>query len=488
MANTRGSSPYSTYKTDRVQLIGNPEQRTYNASGYDQRFINCYPTVTESPINGAKKYQLEQRGALTYQSSLSGTAGEGRGIYYYNSVLFCVIDARLYRNGVFIQTLSTSTAPVGFVEYASITANYLIVLDGTSGWTITPAGVVAQIVSANFPSPHYVKATYLDGYLFVAKQVTGDIYNCVLNDPFTWNAGDFISAEMYPDTLNALVRQNNYIVAIGKFSTEYFYNTGVFPGTPLARNTAGARTIGTPARHTVVSTEEQIIFVGQTGVGGKTIWIFNGFQATEIGIDAVKKSINGEGDSISDATAFCVRSGGHRFYVLHLSLSVYTWVYDFDTQMWHQWAAANGTSNFPCPFATDGFGNNPYMLNMSSGEVSAYLYGFSRDTTASTTTELVSTAVTAKIDFGVMNRKFMSRFSLIGNITLIPGTPPTCVLYWSDDDYQTWSAGVSLDLTKIMPTVTQLGSFRRRAFKLVYNSISPILIEGFEVDTNMGSQ
>lgn len=492
MANTRGSSPYSTYHTDRIQLIGNPELRN-TQGGNDQQFVNCYPSIIESPINGSKRYRLEQRGGLKYQSTV--TAGEGRGIYYYDTHIFSIVANKLYKDGVQIQVLSTSTGPAGFVEYASITNKYLVVLDGTSGWCVAKTtGVVTQITDVDFPTPHNVKAAFLDGYLLVSKANTDDIYNCVLNDPFTWNAGDFISAEMYPDDIVALVRQNNYIVAIGENSMEYFYDSGVSPGTPLARNSAAAHTIGTPAAGSVVATEEQIIFLGQTGVGGKTIWIMDGFQPTEIGIDPVKKQLNAVTASgeIALTKAFCIRTGGHRMYVLMLR-NIYTWVYDFDTKMWHQWADFRGDpvqTPFLCGHACDSPLGSPYMLGRTNGFVYLFQYGVPIDYTGvSTYDNITCTAISAKLDFGNMNQKMMSRFSVVADRPYnIPPPVATCTLYWSDDDYQTWSSGRSVDLTTTMPTLTQLGIFRRRGFKLVYACDSILLIEGFEIDTNMGSQ
>lgn len=502
MANTRGSSPYSTYHTDRVQLIGNPEQRgsVNSLSGQDQQFINFYPTVIDSPINSSKRYRLEQRGGINGLNQLFGPnfSTLGRGIYYFDNAIFSVMGNGLYKDSLLLKTLSTTTGKVGFVEYATITTRYLVILDGVNGYAVQAGGIVAtQITDVDFPTPHCVNATSMDGYVFIAKSGTGDIYNCVLNDPFTWNAGDFISAEMYPDPLVALTRQNNYIVAFGSTSIEYFYDTGVFPGTPLARNAAAGHQIGTPAPNSIVETEEQIIFIGQTGVGGRTIWIMDGFQPTEIGIDPVKKDLNLETlANLAITPTFCVRYGGHRFFVMNLTTVDKTWVYDFDTKMWHQWSSPSGGvgTKFRCNYSTtDSSFGTPLLQDNIGGWQFFLTYGQSYDDISGTRTAITSTATSAKLDFGNLNRKFMHRFSLVCDRP--PGATSTaCTIYWSDDDYQTWSSGVTIDVNSTLPTLTQLGSFRRRAFKVVYaqnrvaGQATCLLLEGFEVDTNMGSQ
>lgn len=501
-------SPYTTYTTERVSLIGNPEQRStgYHDTVRDQQFINFFPTVTESPINGAKAYRLKQRNGLSHQFAPS-TPGVGRGLYYYNGFTFSVSGNTLYKDGVAIQVLATSTGSVGFIEYAG-TNKYLILLDGISGWTIDATTfAVVQITDVDFPTPHCVQAAYLDGYLFVAKSGTDDIYNSNLNDPLTWTTGDFLSAEMYPDNIVSLRRQNNYIVAIGVQSMEYFYDSGVTPGTPLARNSAAAHTIGCPAPNTIVASEEQIIFIGQTGVGGKSIWIMNGFQPTQIGIEAVNRAVDNENQDISLALAFCVRSSGHRFYVLTLLNRQITWVYDFDTKMWHQWTnsaaptggiSTNPPTEFVCGYACDYVSGAPLMQHTSNGRIYQFTGTSSDELTPSTYTPMVCWATSGKYDFGTANRKFMSRFSIIcdipSNVYVTPAPPiPTCTVSWTDDDYKTWSTPQTLSINDSNSYITQLGSFRRRAFRIVYTVPptattlqGPLFLEGFEVDINMG--
>lgn len=472
----------ATYHTDRVPLVGNPEQRS-GGSTKDQQFVNFYPTLIESPVSGSKSYRLEQRPGLVY--NLSTAAGVGRGTYYYNGSIFSVIDNQLYRNGSAIQTLATSTGTVGFQEFAG-TLKYLIVLDGTSGWAISTTNVVTQITDADFPSPHVVQSAYMDGYLFVASANTDDIYNCDLEDVFTWTVGNFITAETFPDTISALCRQNNYVVALGTQTIEYFYDTGTFPGTPLARNASALHQIGIAAASTLVQSEEQVIFVGQTAEGGRTVWLMNGFNPVEIGIEPVRKSLDAEGTSITTAKAFCVRCGGHRFYVVNLTST--SWVYDFDERMWHQWANYDGTAKFNCDYASDYTTGSPILQDRATGYIYTLTSGISTDATGvATTANITSTAISSKLDYGNMNQKFMSRLSLVCDVPN-GNNSTSCTIYWSDDDYQTWSTGRTLTISDTMPNITQLGMFRRRAFKLVYSQPYPLLLEGFEVDINAGSK
>lgn len=476
------SQYYTTYSTKRYPFVGNQNQRS-GSSSVDQRFINFFASEVKD-LEGPK-YYLEQRGGLVYKQST--TTGLGRGAYYWNNATFSVVGNTLYKDGTPLQVLSTAVGSVGFQEFANgVNQQFLVVLDGTSGWVIKTDFTVTKITSANFPSPHVVHAGYMDGYIFVAKPGTADLYNCNLEDPTLWTAGDFISAETFPDPIVAVCRQNNYIVAIGTQTTEFFYDTGVFPGTPLARNAAALHQVGTSAPDTVVESEEQVVFVGQSQTGGRTVVVFDSFNPKDISTEVIRQSLDAEGTAITNAKAFIVRTKGHKFYVLNLTNV--SWVYDFDSNMWHQWADYTGSTKFNCDYACDAPNGAPVLLDRTSGYVYVMTEGVSKDATSPTTTaNITSIAISDKHDFGSMNRKFMSRFVLVCD-TPYGNNQTTYQLSWTDDDYQTYTTPRTINLSNTMTSTTQLGMFRRRAFKIVYSDAYPLRIEGFEVDINAGSQ
>jgi hypothetical protein len=67
-----------------------------------------------------------------------------------------------------------------------------------------------------------------------------------------------------------------------------------------------------------------------------------------------------------------------------------------------------------------------------------------------------------------------------------PSVSAPLTLQWSDDDYSTFTSGLTLNLADELPTVRRLGRFRRRAFKLTFTQNLPFRIKGLEVDINMG--
>ena len=480
--------PYSknpvvqTYDTKRVNFIANPQQRS-TSKNKDFRLTNMMVEVIQSPVGEQKKYYVKSRPGLT--KIYDTQAAVGRGLYYWmvsgTSYAMAAVGNKIYSNGTAVLTLSTSTGQVGFTEFVNSSGVVsLIVVDGTNGYVFSTPSTYTQITDASFPTPHIPTPIFLDGYLFVAKKDTQDVYNCNLNLPLVWSgAGSgYLSAEMYPDKIVALSKNNNYIYAIGSNTVEYFYDAANATGTPLARHQSAVQQFGTVAQASVVQTEKEVIFIGETGSGGHTVWSIDGFKEKEIGIPAIKSALLAEGSSLKDATAFSIRTAGQKVYVINLTNR--TLVYSFDTQMWHEWES--GTSPFVGIYGSDGDNGSSNILDRTTGAI----YAMDETKFTDNGTAIICSIVSAKIDFETMNRKMMYRLSLVGDVPDDTLTDSAVSISWSDDDYKTWSSARTLTFNADLPAIFQLGQFRRRAFKITYSLPHLLRLEGIEVDINKG--
>jgi hypothetical protein len=81
----------------------------------------------------------------------------------------------------------------------------------------------------------------------------------------------------------------------------------------------------------------------------------------------------------------------------------------------------------------------------------------------------------------------MSRFSLIGDVPDDTLVDTAVSIKWSDDDYKTWSTARTLTFTGDLPAITQLGQFRRRAFRITYSLPHLFRLEAMEMDINKGT-
>lgn len=474
------TNPYFTqYHTQRFSFIGSPQQRdgTYQR---DQRFLNMYPELIKSPISDGKKYYLKKRpGIATFQNAVF--TGQGRGIFFWQTTgnYYYVVGNALFANTTFLGTLSNSTGPVGFCEFRSDTADELIMCDGANGWVINGANAVTLITDPNFPTPHVPNPVFLDGYIFVAHTSTQTIHNSALQDPLTWPSDGFIDAEMYPDTIVGLNKVQNYLAAIGNNSIEWFYDNANATGSPLQRNAPAVSQLGCPAPQSINQTEKELILVGATANGGRTVWVLDGFQPTEIANEPVREALDLESNAIGLATAFTVQCAGHKWYVLNLKGNARTFVYDFEEQMWHEWTSGPTQANFAYDYAADSGYGTPILLSQA-GWPSVSLSPLNHQDNG---VSINCQVVTSKIDFDTIKRKRFFRLSIAGDIPLSFQTNPVYMqVDWSDNDYNTWTTGAQIDLNQAYPTITQLGYSRRRAFRFTYNQPYDLRMESFEVD------
>lgn len=471
----QGSS-YTPYKTQRFSFIGSPQQRN---GGYtkDQRFINVYPELIQSPMTEGKKYYLKKRPGL--QPLVTFPAGTAQGIIRWNGHYYTAINGQLYKDNSLILVLSQTTQPVGFAAFRSDSQNSLFVCDGTKGWVIDISGTIALIVDANFPSPHLPYPIFLDGYIFLAQTSSQIIRNSTLQDPMTWPTDGFIDAEMYPDNLVALTKNQNYLVAMGTESCEFFYDNANATGSPLQRNAPAVAQIGLAAAGSVQQTEKEFIFVGNTEVGGQTVWSVDGFQPTQIASEPVREALDQEGDAIGSVTAMVIQCAGHKWYVMNLYRNFRTFVYDFEEKMWHEWMGGDGSVQFlfDYKYSTQNDQGNPVVLGDNSGIVST----MSADVWQDNGAVIYCAVITSKIDFDTNQRKTFFQMRMVGD-SPNGNTDSPITVSWSDDDYNTWSAGRTLEMNGYNPMISQLGRSRRRAFKFEFSQPLPLRLESFELD------
>ena len=539
----------STYETKRVNFVINPMQRSGSLLTKDAKLVNMLVEVVQTPDNVNQKVFVKSRPGLA--QAYTTVAGEGRGCYYWVvsgvGYVISVVGTKVYSNGTLLQTIVTSTGPVGFTEHvSSLGVNKLVMLDGTNGYVFTsptvagtkiddtaeaawttvtaislatrrrptvangyiytatvagttgvpeptwPTTVGNTVVDGTvtwtcgvcaLPTPHIPMPIFLDGYLFVAKANTQDIYNSDIDNPALWTAGNYISAEMYPDKIVALSKNNNYLYAVGSNSVEYFYDAGTATGSPLARHESAVQQFGTVAPATVVQTEKEVILLGETGNGGHTVWTIDGFKETEIGTPAIRSVLRQEGAALANAAAHCTRVSGQKLYVVNLTST--TIVYSFDTKMWSYWfSGATSNTSFVGKWGTDGPNGMAYIQHATDGDI----YKISEDYHTDDGVAFQCQIVTPKYDFDTFNMKFASRFSLIGDIPTTSGTGNILQISWTDDDYQTWVTDRDLSFDYDFPCIAQLGRFRRRAFRVSYSQPYLLRLEAFEIDINKGNQ
>jgi hypothetical protein len=520
-----------TYGTQRITSVYPIDMRVGVSPG------NCTTRVDAGMVNLLPRKIKEQKDSdpiLHAESRLPICAGQVaatsdpvRGCYVWeksagNVYYFVVINTSVYTSTTglagswtAVNTLLTSaSSPVGFTEFINASnVKSLVLVDGVEGYVYTSNAAGTKITDVDFPTPHVPNPIFLDGYLFLAKANTADLYNSDLNDPAAWTNGSYISSELYPDDITGLVKINNYLVAIGRTGTEFFYDAANASGSPLARYDGGVLPFGTSISTSLASTENMAIFIANNNDGEAVIKVIEDFKHKEIDAAWMMPYLNlalNNGASAANIRGYMMRQNGDLLYVLRIPGASNTndagngvFAYSFDAQQWFEFscgsdgqmfnvmATHNGTSGNIATFVAGNYftGGVAYFGSMGPSTLStSYFTSYGQDYFNGGTTTLPYQIEirTVPMDFGTMNLKFMSRFA-VGQTVNNTSATPSMTLYWSDGDY-TFNNSSPLNAAYDFPFVTQLGSFRRRAFKLVANAAYSFRIKFFEVDINKGQQ
>ena len=469
-----------TYQTKPLKLIWslfNKETITRE----EAVAVNGFFEIIRDKVSRDDDYKFVKRsGVSAYPYSLSSAI---RGLYYWEDQdkLFIAENTNIYivtgSSGILVTAVTpftTTTGEVGFTEFNYEDGTTKVVAgDGTRLVTIDSANTVVVGSSPDQPTAFQPSIIFLDGYLFLIKTGTADIYNSALNDPLTFVAGDFLTAEMLPDTLFRISRLNNYLVAFGSSSVEYFFDAGNATGSPLQRN-------DTPVKHLgflggLASVANKIFFVGQSQTTAPEVFMLEDFKIESLSPPAMRRQMQ----SSSVFYASIISMKGRDFYCL--SFDSFTYMMDIETKLWTKQKLA-GAPNFPIVYATNipisGKGN----CSVFSIASSVNLFVLDPTSYIDTGGMFTVSVTTYKATFETMRQKFGSRF-----LVRADRSSGNLAISWTDDDYQTFSTPRNVDLASPRPRLHQLGKFTDRSFRFEYTHNASLTLLDTEIDFNIGA-
>ncbi len=454
----------STYQTKDVKLLFNLDNRD-GVFTKDQMAVNgFFDLVNEKQIQ-ERDYSFISRDGLSPLATISNNI---RGMYYWRdqNKLYVAYDDKIAiltaTTGALVTTVTpflTTTGDVGFTEfYYDTGSTKLVVSDGSRLITIDSANTVVTGSDVDMPTPHNPHILFLDGYLFMLKTGTADIYNSDLNDPLVYTSGNFITAEMTADTLIRIAKLNNYILALGSNSIEYFFDAANATGSPLQRNDTFVKNVGFVggfARH-----ENQIYFIGYSATTGYDMYVAEDAKLTSVKNPFIRRYMQPN----SAFYAAIVTMGGHDFYSLTGTspTDTITFLYDLDTKLWTR-ASFQAEADLPIQYAFNATITGVGETSILSVNGKSKIYYFNPNTLTDDSVAFTSMVQTDPMDFGSMNQKFMSSLITVADR---PTTSTLLSISYSDDDYQTFSTPRTMELNQEYPILHQLGRFRRRAVKL----------------------
>jgi hypothetical protein len=484
------SPTISTYSVERVSLLKEINTRPGTTVVKDEDYLNCFVDVIRNRKTNDSRDQVVKRAgsALLSASVASSTI---RGMYYWNdfNTIYYAVGANVYVYDVnsgstttLSSVFSTTSGEVGFCEYLyidpSTTSNpsVLVVTDGTTASTITPTGTVVVLSAA--PTPHLPNPIFLDGYLFLVDETTRQIYNSDVNDPLTWDSGSVIVPDIEGDKTLKIAKTNNYFIAFGSKTIEFFWDSESTTGSPLQKNDTFSKNIGYVGGFAQVG--NTIYFIGNSTNSEPAIYKLEDLKVSKVSTPAIERFLIQSSVTYASVKAALVSIQGKDFYVLNADS--YTYVLDIDSNMWLRWAYKIN-SKFDITNCVNTYKTSTYQSVFSLGNNTSELYYFSDSLGDDSGTAFTMKFITDSSDFGTMRRKTMSRLSIICDR---PADSTFVSLSWSDDDYKSYNTPRTIELDQDLPSLNRMGSFRQRIFKFEYTGSSLIRLQEFEVEINKG--
>lgn len=425
-----------------------------------QRLINVF--VEPQPEDAKARLPLLLSPGLRQFSSVANSIM--RGQHVMGSDLYSVIGDGVFRTDVNGAVASLGTIPLGGpVSLDSNGESLCIVIPETrQGFVVDRTlGTITQITDADFPGA--ISVCVIDGYFVFVKPDSTEFFLSAINDPLTFNALDFASAEGSPDNLVTCVRVGRDLWLYGEKTVEVWSNVGA-TDFPFLRVSGGFVSRGTAAAFSVATRLGGAIWLGDD----RCIYTAQGITPQRISTYAVDQAIAGY-ERVDDAEAWVYELEGHAFYCITFPTAGDTWVCDLTAQAtWHEresegleiWRARFGVAFAGGVVAGDAFNGKLWLLDPT--------YGFEGDA------QIIRVA-TGTCFHSEGQKVFITRLALefecgVGLVSG-QGSDPTVWLTWSDDGGRTWSNDAQGRIGKVGEYRTRLeyrrlGSARERVFRV----------------------
>lgn len=510
----------------RLPLVIQPENRD-ETSLKDAKLINAYVEKNEL----TEDYWIFKRPGLAQTGAT--LSGDGLGVYNWLGDVYAIFGSVLYKNGVsvgtglntagggyrFSQTLGTTprlqlgngaatynyTVAGGVVEIISLTTvtagsfvvgvSYTILVPGTTDFTLigaannnvgtvfTATGVGAGTGTAttanNFPTNAVKGIEYLDGTTYVLS-ATADVHGCkTLNDPTDWtDVLNIVQAQIEADGGVALAKQLVYIVALGEWSTEVFYDAQNPVASPLAPVQGAKLSHGCASADSVQSLDGILFWLATNRSAAYQIVLVDNLRLSVISTKAIDRLL-GEAD-LSVVHSFALKYEGHRFYGITLVASNITLVYDMTDKMWAQWTDVDG-NYWPIVATTYSSATGLILQHKTNGK----LYTFDGQNWGDEGQPFSVELFTPNFDGGLRRRKQLNAMSFVAD--QVEGS--MLEVRSNDWDYAAtrWTNFRQVDLGVRKPALINNGTFMRRAYHFRHRSNTPFRLQAVELQVDIGT-
>ena len=448
----------------------------------DARMVNCFPQST-----GGKKYIVKRPGLDTLNTPSAGNignavmvwTGEGTGQEVISS--FGSTNSTVYRGTVSVGAITGVTSSVTETKVGVNVPTVTVTSSDSTAWYYdTTTAVMTKIVDVDFPGNAGRTLAggfaHMDGFAFI-MDTSSRIWASDLNSVTSWTATAFDTANAYPDKGVACVRHKNIIMAFGSESLQFYQNAGLTPF-PLARIDSMTALVGAVNADAIAQISDAVFFCGTIPQGSISIYKYDG-GLSRVSTPEIDSILILAGSSNIGMTA--IRFYGRSFILVNYGVN--TLGYCLEEDFWF-----NFSGQVPlwskCTSNTSGTTMVNYSISSKTTTGKVYVMNHASLKFTDDGNSYSAQIQRPPMDFGTSKRKFYADVELICDRETV-SSPIT--LSWSDDDYTTFSNGVTLNLADARPRTTRLGSSRRRVWALTHSAATPMRIEALEGSFTLGS-
>jgi hypothetical protein len=316
-----------------------------------------------------------------------------------------------------------------------------------------------------------------------------------LNDATGWTPTQIAQRTQGGDDWVAMKIINADIWLMGSQTSEAWYNTGLFPF-PFGPRQGAFIQQGAAAPFSLASLNSTLLWVSQNAQGAGMVQRLDGYAPVRLSTHAIEFAIQGYA-RIDDAVSFVYQEQGHTFYVLNFPTANATWVYDPNTNQWHQRGYWNANqTRFDC-YRPQYFCHTTNNLNLVGDRLTGAVYSLS----ITVATDVDGAGIRRLRRFRGFSEQekylFYSnlQFDMETGVALSTGqgSDPQLMLSWSNDGGHTFSseiwtsAGVRGDYAARAMFRGRLGRARNRVWDLIVSDPIPWRISQAFVDVEEGT-
>lgn len=283
------------------------------------RLVNCYAVPT--PTGARAPFTVDGCAGLKGFSSIG--FGPVRGNEVLLGDLYSTSGATVFKVTSDGSAVEWGTIPDGNLVRQDAGFNFIIALDDAGNAYLIDEDGVAQLTNLPFPAADVV---FYDGFFVFIRKDTGEFYvSKLVADPgekISFDVLNFQTAEMDSDIAVGLATTGTNLWVIGAKTVQVFANVSGFP---FATVKGLFFNVGSNAINTIRNHNGVIYWLGNDNVFYK-----NGQRVSDLAVE--RSIVNSENIELSFSYAF--KEFGNSFIALTISST--TWVFDLQTEFWHE--------------------------------------------------------------------------------------------------------------------------------------------------------